>query len=110
MDARRTNPMSRIRLPLLLMMLLAGGSVHAQSPTGTIAGVITDQNGARVAGARVTISNRDTGLVRNVTTSVQGEFDAAALPSGVYTIVAEATDFRRLERIATVEAGTTTTV
>src|SRR5438477_6513553 len=102
--------MSRIRSRCLVVMLLAIGSVYAQSPTGTIAGIVTDRNGARVVGARMTISNRDTGLVRTVTTSTEGDFAALALPSGVYTVVAKANGFRRLERIATVEAGTTTTV
>src|SRR6266568_2760555 len=102
--------MRRIRSYCLIVMLSVVALAHAQSPTGTIAGVVTDRNGARVAGARVTINNRDTGLVRKVTTSAEGDFGAAALPSGVYTVAAEANGFRRLERIATVEAGTTTTV
>src|SRR3989442_13096859 len=102
--------MRQIRSSCLVVILSVVALAHAQSPTGTIAGVVTDRNGARVAGARVTISNRDTGLVRNITTSTEGDFGAAALPAGVYTVAAEATGFRRLERAATVEAGTTTTV
>src|SRR3989442_6344323 len=102
--------MRQIRSSCLVVILSVVALAHAQSPTGTIAGVVTDRNGARVAGARVTISNRDTGLVRNITTSTEGDFGAAALLSGVYTVAAEATGFRRLERAATVEAGTTTTV
>src|SRR6266705_5906359 len=104
------KPVNLIRSHFLLMMLLAIGSVYAQSPTGTIAGVVTDFNGARVPAARVIITNRDNGLTRNLVASTEGDFGAAALPSGVYTVAAEATGFRRLERLATVEAGTTTTV
>jgi len=92
------------------VILLAVGLAHAQSPTGTVAGVVTDSNGARVPAARVVITNRDNGLARNLVTSTEGDFGAAALPSGIYTVAAEAQGFRRLERIATVEAGTTTTV
>src|SRR5438132_13738410 len=109
--ARLTNEtMSRIRSYCLVVMLLAVGLVHAQSPTGTIAGVVTDRNGARVAGARVIITNRDNGLTRSIVASTEGDYSAAALPAGVYTVAATAEGFRRLERAATVEAGTTTTV
>src|SRR5439155_27334761 len=102
--------MMQIRSYCLVVILLASGLVHAQSPTGTIAGVVTDFNGARVSAARVTITNRDNGLTRNLVASTEGDYSAAALPSGVYTVAAEATGFRRLERAATVDAGTTTTV
>src|SRR5204863_7764122 len=73
-------------------------------------GVVTDPAGARVAGARVTIINRDSGLRRNLTTSTEGDFTAVALPAGTYQLTTEATGFHRLERTTVVEAGTTTTV
>ena len=94
----------------LLLLLLALGSARAQTPTGTIAGVVTDQTGAALTGARVDIVNRDTGYTRSLTTAVNGVYTAAALPSGVYQISVEAAAFKRLEREASVEAGTTTTV
>src|SRR6266516_1492142 len=102
--------MIQIRSYCLVVILLAFGLVHAQSPTGTIAGVVTDFNGALVPATHVTITNRDNGLTRSIVASTEGDYTAAALPSGVYTVVAEANGFRRLERIATVEVGTTTTV
>lgn len=83
---------------------------HAQTPTGNIVGVVTDPAGAHVAGARVNIINRDSGLARSLITSTEGDFSAAALPSGVYQLTVEATGFHRLERTVIVEAGTTTTV
>src|SRR5437773_3728506 len=83
---------------------------YAQTPTGVISGVVTDPAGARVAGARVIIINRDSGLRRNLITSTEGDFTAVALPSGTYQLTAEATGFHRLERTTVVEAGTTTTV
>ena len=97
-------------LPIgLLLWMLASGSASAQTPTGTIAGVVTDGTGAALAGARVDIVNRHTGQTRTLTTSVDGVYSAAALPAGVYQIAVEAVAFKRLEREASVEAGTTTT-
>src|SRR5262249_29647443 len=102
--------MNKIRAILFLLALVAVGPVRAQTPTGAIAGIVTDPAGAPVAGASIGITNRDSGLVRNLTTSTEGAYSTAALPSGVYQVTAEATGFRLLERTATVEAGTTTSV
>ena len=97
-------------LPIgLLLWMLGSGSASAQTPTGTIAGVVSDGTGAALAGARVDIVNRQTGQTRTLTTSADGVYNAAGLPSGVYQISVEATGFKRLERDASVEAGTTTT-
>lgn len=84
--------------------------VDAQTPTGAIAGVVTDAAGSPVAEARIIITNRYSGLTRNLTSSSEGAYSASALPSGVYLVASEATGFQRLERTATVEAGTTTSV
>ncbi|MEK6284836.1 MAG: carboxypeptidase regulatory-like domain-containing protein [Acidobacteriota bacterium] len=102
--------MSKIQSMLLLVALGTVGVAHAQAPTGTITGVVTDATGAVVAGARITITNRATGLSRNLTTSAEGDYSAVALPPGDYQVTAEAMGFSVLERTATVEAGTTTTV
>ena len=102
--------MSKILAKLFVVLLVAAGSARAQTPTGIISGVVSDPAGARVAGARVTIINRDSGLRRNLITSTEGDFTAVALPSGTYHLTAEATGFHRLERTTVVEAGTTTTV
>lgn len=63
-----------------------------------------------MAGAHIRIINRDSGLTRNLTTSAEGDYSAAALPPGVYGLTAEAVGFSLLERTATVETGTTTTI
>ena len=102
--------MCESRATLLVLLFVIFGSARAQTPTGVISGVVTDPAGARVAAARVALINRDTGLKRNLITSTEGDFSAAALPSGVYQMAVEAAGFHRLERSTAVEAGTTTTV
>jgi Carboxypeptidase regulatory-like domain len=89
--------------------LVLAGSVLAQTPTGSIAGVVTDPSGLPVA-ARLRVLDRANGLSRSLTASVEGNFSAAALPSGIYQVTAEASGFHLLERTVTVEAGTTTGV
>ncbi|MGH9763796.1 MAG: carboxypeptidase-like regulatory domain-containing protein, partial [Blastocatellia bacterium] len=85
-------------------------STVAQSPTGTIAGTVTDSTGAVVTKAKIIVSNRDTGLTRTIESGEDGAYSAPALPAGSYDVRVEATGFRGLVRTATVETGTTTTV
>jgi hypothetical protein len=85
-------------------------SVFAQAPTGVISGTVTDQSGAVIPGATVTVTESATGKIRTLTTNSAGLYSAAALLAGEYEVRAEAPGFRTLVRQATVAAGNTTTV
>jgi len=101
--------MSKIQASLLLVALAAGGVARAQAPTGIIAGVVRDPSGAAVAGAQVKLVNLATVLTRTVATSEQGEYSFPSLLAGEYEVSTEAEGFRRMLRLATGEAGATTT-
>jgi hypothetical protein len=92
---------------LLLFGLVVAG--WAQAPVGDISGTVFDESGAVIPNAQVTITNKETGLNRNVTTSVAGLFSASALPAGLYEVKAEVTGFRTLLREATISVGGLTT-
>ena len=94
---------------LLAILLVAGATLLAQSPTGTVAGIVTDSSGAVIPEVQITIVNKDTGLSRISITGPNGAYSAAALPAGSYVVKAEAKGFSTLVRQAVVEAGTTTT-
>ena len=102
--------MRTIAAPLLLLLFGATDPIGAQSPNGGIRGTVTDSSGAALAGVQVSITNRDTRHVRGLTTSTTGTYNASALPPASYTVSAEVPGFKRVERAARVEAGTTTTV
>ena len=55
-----------------LFLSLTATTSRAQTFRGTILGTVTDATGATVAGAKVTIRNTDTGLIREVTTGEEG--------------------------------------
>ncbi len=95
---------------LFVLVLAMSVSVYAQTPTGIISGAVTDESGAVVPNATVTITNKTTGFVRTVTTNAEGLFSAPALPAGEYEVRAEITGFRTTLRQATVQAGDTTSV
>jgi Carboxypeptidase regulatory-like domain len=106
-----------VRPGVLLVSLVAcillqpfSGPAQAQTPTGTIVGVVTDGSAAAVAGVQVHITNSQTQQGRIVTTSTEGQYVAELLQPGVYWMTVEAEGFKRLQRTATVEAGTATTV
>jgi hypothetical protein len=70
----------------------------AQVTTGTIFGVVKDPSGAIVAGATVSATEADKGVVRTVNTNVSGEFVFADMPPGNYTVTAESKGFKKLEK------------
>ncbi|MGH9585594.1 MAG: carboxypeptidase regulatory-like domain-containing protein, partial [Acidobacteriaceae bacterium] len=61
--------------------------------TGTINGTITDSTGAAIPNATVTVLNTGTGFKKTVTSNGAGNFSAAALPFGEYTVTASAAAF-----------------
>lgn len=102
--------MSQAASKWMLVLSLAWTSLLAQAPTGTISGTVTDSSGATVASATVTITNKDTGVARNLSVNQQGLYSAPALIPGNYEVKAEMQGFRTTVREAQVLAGSPTTV
>jgi outer membrane receptor protein involved in Fe transport len=78
---------------LATAVLLASAPALAQQTTGSIAGRITDQQGAAVPGSTVTATNPATGFVRTTTADGAGLYHLAALPVGAYDLVIDLTGF-----------------
>lgn len=70
-------------------------TVPAQVTTATITGRVVDSQGSVVPGAKVTITNRDTGAERSVVSNSDGEYTVPSLPPGRYNVAAEAANFNR---------------
>src|SRR5229473_3063076 len=81
-----------------LGLLLFSVSLFSQGNFGRILGIVTDQSGGVVAGATVTIIDKDRGVARNLTTDDAGEYNAPTLIPGTYTVRAAAKGFRTLDR------------
>lgn len=69
-------------------------NVRAQIQIGTIKGTITDQTGAVVRGASVTLDNALTGFHKSAGTNEQGEYVFDDVPFGSYTLRASAKGFQ----------------
>ena len=83
-----------------LLAVLASPALFAQATEGSILGTVTDASGALVSGARVRLTSVETGFVRDTLTNNDGEYVAANLPPGSYTVDAEMTGFKRSQHPA----------
>jgi hypothetical protein len=84
---------------VLASLLFLAGAVRAQEVTGTIVGTVTDQSGGAVAGARIIVTATDQNLVvRTLESGSGGEYVAALLPVGRYSIAVDARGFKKLVR------------
>jgi len=79
---------------LLLFMCL---SAWAQD-TANIVGTVMDSTGAVIPGVKITAANTEKGISRALATNAAGEYTAANLPIGNYTVTAEAPGFQKLIR------------
>ncbi len=83
---------------LSLAVLLFVANTLAQGLTGQISGVVTDSGGAAIPNAKITISNQETARVVSITADSEGNFFAPPLLSGTYTLVVEASGFKKFEQ------------
>jgi hypothetical protein len=79
-----------ILLPLFLAVACAVGFAQANSE---ITGIVTDQTGAVVAGAKITLTDPATGAVKTTESGATGLYDIAGLNPATYTIKVSAKGF-----------------
>ena len=79
----------------LLLMLVFAPLAMAQHIRGALEGTISDQNGAVVQGAAVTLQSISTGVETKTTTDEHGRFGFQNLEPGVYSVSVEKTGFRK---------------
>ena len=81
----------------LLLATLTGAFAQTRD-TAAIFGAVTDQQGAAVPGAVLSLAHTSTGQVRTSRSSAVGEYSFNLLPIGIYTLKVEAPSFRQYER------------
>ncbi len=70
-------------------------TAHAQVYNGAIVGTVTDSSGAAIPDVKVTVTNTATNNKYTATTSGSGGYSVPQLPSGSYTVQAEAQNFKQ---------------
>jgi hypothetical protein len=81
----------------IFMVLILSASGLAQTPTGTLQGMVMDPSGAVVPSAAVTVINSETKVAMRVTTDTQGRFVVPYLIPGTYAVSVSAKGFRSVE-------------
>lgn len=85
-------------LTLLMVIVCAGiyTNIYAQSgaTTASIAGVISDEQGAVVGGITIAVRNLDTNLQREALTGENGGYNVKELPPGRYELKASGEGFK----------------
>ena len=76
-------------------LLLLPPSASAQSIFADLSGTVTDATGAVVPGAAITVQNSNTKVVRRLVANSAGFFSVTQLPTGTYSVAAEAKGFHR---------------
>src|SRR6266566_9524672 len=85
----------------VLALCLAGFASVAMaqsSTTGSIEGTVSDQNGAAVRGATVTVTSPNLISPQTATTNDNGRYSILNLPPGPYKISVEASGFAKFEQ------------
>lgn len=91
---------SRLVLATLVcaVTLSASAGAQAQATTGIIRGTVSDQTGAPVNGAMVTLRNQATNFTRTVQTSEIGIYVGTLLPLGTYDVTVRAIGYAPVGR------------
>lgn len=97
--------LKRTLLAMFLLMLAVHTQAMAQT-TATLSGLATDESGAVLPRAQITVTNSATGVRRSLTTDAGGRFVASQLPPGPYEVTATMSGFETLVRQGiTLEVG-----
>lgn len=78
--------------------------------TGQIVGTVYDSSGASIPGAKVTVTGKATGLMREVETNADGGYRVVLLPPGPYAVGVKVTGFKAFKSDVTVSVGSAITV
>jgi hypothetical protein len=100
------RPFSRSILSFLSAFLIftAFSTLHAQSNSGSVTGVVADPSGAVIPGASVTIQNPVSGYSRTTTSDSTGHFRFANLPFNPYHLTVTKEGFAAYAQDVNVES------
>src|SRR6266849_2415605 len=80
-------------LVILAITIFSAGNAYAQVSGATLSGTVTDPSGAAIAGAKISVANKATGVSRDVTADAAGFYSAPNLLPGPYEVTASASGF-----------------
>jgi hypothetical protein len=99
-----------MRFKIILLLAISTAQLLAQSSNGTVTGVVVDALKSAIAGAKITVTNIDTGVTSKATSSEDGNYSVAGLLAGQYRLTAEKAGFAKtvVEPVEIIVASVTT--
>jgi len=85
---------TRVPLFLFLFLVISGAWLFAQAPPGSLKGTISDESGALIPNAKVTVLTPD-GKEKSATTGSAGGYILPNLPRGSYSVEVTVPGFRQ---------------
>ena len=82
----------------LLAAVLACQNLPAQVDTGSVLGTVRDSSGAVIPGAKVSLTNTETGLTVSTVAGGDGNYVFTPVKIGTYSVAAEFQGFRKVEQ------------
>jgi Carboxypeptidase regulatory-like domain len=82
----------------LIAVVLSACTLLAQSDRGTITGTVTDASGALIAGAKINLTNSETGFKSDTVTTDTGNYTVPGLAVGKYTLTVEQVGFTKYQQ------------
>jgi hypothetical protein len=95
-----------VMVPFAAITMSFGQAISVSG--GSISGSITDPTGAVVSNARISITDADTGVAKNLTADSAGFYSVGPLNPGSYTVTITAPGFQTLSVKTIVRTGTAT--
>lgn len=115
LSRRLEQPMTRkFRIParaflvLLLALAIAASPSFAQVKSSAITGTVTDQSGAVLPNATITVTQQETNTVTKVKSDSTGGYTVPYLPIGTYTLTVTSPGFKTYRKTSINLAGNTT--
>ncbi|HEY6402706.1 MAG TPA: TonB-dependent receptor [Blastocatellia bacterium] len=107
---RQSNVPAVITMIFAIVILapLWASPAYGQSDRGAITGTVTDSSGAIIPGAKVTITNLNSGEVRVSAATAEGYFTFPELPANLYRLTVEAKGFK-IAVVENIQVGVQTT-
>src|SRR5690349_3799122 len=99
----------RLLVHVALTAGLTAAPVAAQVVGGNLAGRVTDESGAALPGATVTVTNKANGAQQTLVTTAEGTYRIVALQPATYQVKTELTGFGSTVREIVITIGANAT-
>ncbi|HXQ33127.1 MAG TPA: carboxypeptidase-like regulatory domain-containing protein, partial [Anaerolineales bacterium] len=93
----------------LLFLILAQRADSQTIVTGAVTGTVTDETGAVIEGASVSLKSSATGEVQTQTSSGSGKYQFVLLKPGEYTLTVSKEGFKTSVQTVSIQLGQTST-